>query len=417
MLGRLFTVFILFSATIIAQQPVASCKAKGMGGACVARGLDSLTTFYNPATATQVACRSDFGFHTRFTSQSLQLSNRPPLPLGTQQGNIANQPFWDLYGEAGVTGRYGCFAAALQLNNYSHLHTHYNSQLTDFSGFTATEALGTEARLNLRTEVLSTTLAFQANHFSFGIAANLYFSLANVQGLEKIATGEFSTDPASVTNRGDDYAVGVGLTAGCTACLAKNIVGFSYSPRVHMGEHKKYRGLFASSLDIPETFRAGVSTKVCGTAWALDGEYRRYSSIRGWQNRFPSSEPFALFGSAQGAGFSWGDQWIFRAGLEQSFNCKFTARLGYRFEKSPLKWNRESDTALNALSLSVVEHHATIGCSFRPDALTELSLYLDYGFFRQLQGEYPFIRDQWVFGKLKYNSFHANLGISLGRTF
>ncbi len=51
--------------------PYCSIKALGMAGACVARGQDSLTAFFNPATAAEVDTRYDLEFVARWDNKKL----------------------------------------------------------------------------------------------------------------------------------------------------------------------------------------------------------------------------------------------------------------------------------------------------------------------------------------------------------
>ncbi|MDP1834883.1 MAG: hypothetical protein Q8K75_03045 [Chlamydiales bacterium] len=420
------TTFLAVISTAQAQ-PIAGIQALGMGGASVAHGLDSISAFYNPATAAQIGCRVDFGVTSRFTNQSLRIGDRPATPVNTQLGNFSNIKLWDFYGEGGYNSHWewnGHWVLGVQWNNYDHIHTHYHEQITDFSGFVGTDPLGTSLKFNYRPEVLTTTLAYQLNpQMSIGVAANVYFSWLDVTGLEGIVSDDLSDDTSRVTNQGSDYAMGVGVTVGWAGRLFCDTVeaGFSWSPKVHMADYKQYRGLLASgSLDIPETYRAGLSTSYCNNRYAVDGEYRRYSRISSWANYFPGTSGGAfspLFGTPNGPGFGWSDQWIVRAGVERIFTRWLVGRLGYRWEQSPIRKNGGTDTALNVLTLNnVVEQYATLGFTVRPDQRSEFSGFFEYGFFNRIRSQYPAIgtAPDFVAASLRFKSYNAKAGVAYG---
>jgi long-chain fatty acid transport protein len=423
----LASLFII-SGNCLGAYPIASVQARGMGGACVARGLDTLTPFFNPATAMDVGCRTDLGLITRYTEQSMSLSNRPSFPPGLQTGDVPNIDLWDFYGEAGWNQHWdwgGHWAVNIQWNNYDHQHTHYDTQLRDFSGGTAAFPLGTNAKFNYRAEALTTSVAYEAGPFiSLGVAANWYFSWLDISGLEGLVSDDLTIDPERFTNEGTDFAMGVGVTVGIVAKLDEDVrIGFSYSPRVSMADFKNYTGFLATgALDIPETYRLGATTKLCGFLLAMDGEVRRYSRVTSWANDFPgsSTDDFApLFGESDGPGFGWIDQWTIRAGIERCWASWLIGRLGYRWEESPIPSKGGTNTALNALTLNVVEQYATAGFTIRPDLMSEISGFVEYGFFNKIRSNFPAIgaAPDWVAADLHLKSYNVKIGVGYGRKY
>ncbi len=410
---------------------IASVKAMGMGGAAVALGQDTITTFYNPANACSIGCRTDVGVSTIFNNR-LQILSHRPFP-SFQHGEFHAIRNWDVYGEAGWNTLWDCcgtWAFAIQWNNYEQVHTHYPTPLSDFSNFNPDlTPAGTRLKFNYRVEVLTTTVAYSfCNWLTFGVAANAYFSWLDVKGLEFITA--LSADPANVTNRTPDLAQGVGVTVGvlakyCCDCVA---IGFAYSPRVDMSKFKKYTGFLADGkLDIPETFRAGLSLTLPNQCQALvmiavDGEYRRYSQIPSWANNFPGHTPGPfepLFGTPNGPGFGWQDQWIGKAGINVCLNQYWTLRCGYRYEKSPIPSNGGTNTALNTLTLDTVEDYVTAGFTVYPDDRSEVSAFAEYGFPNSIKSRYPRIGGglYWEDGDVLFKSSIVALGLSYGAKF
>lgn len=403
---------------------MASIRASGIGGAAVAYGQDSLTAFYNPANITDVCDRVDLGLSTRYNHRSLNLANRAG---GAQAGTFQTIRNWDFYGQGGAvvhTGGCNEWAFGASWSPYSNIHNHYRTQLADFSGGVG---VGSPMKFNHRTEVLTITSAYNiCEGHAFGVAANCYFSWLDPTGFEGIDNATYSAFPGHVTNKTTDYSHGVGITLGWQGKFDDDrlAVGFAWSPHVAMSEFRKYRGLIAQGrLDIPETFRLGTSYHFSPcTVWAVDGEFRRYSKTRGWSNPFPGSSGGAfepLFGSTFGPGFDWQDQWIIRTGVEWRVLPNLVSRLGYRYEKSPIRRHATTASALNPLTLNVVENYITAGFTWEPSDNTECSMFGEYGVINRRKSYFPAIGTggTWNAGDQQYKAYTASLGLSYGWTY
>ena len=70
----------------------------------------------------------------------------------------------------------------------------------------------------------------------------------------------FSKLPTDLTNRGWDWAPGIGVRVGWLGQLAPGFsVGAAWSSRVYMDEFEQYQGLIADGqLDIPENYSLGL---------------------------------------------------------------------------------------------------------------------------------------------------------------
>ncbi len=230
--------------------------------------------------------------------KSVTLSDRPAAPAGTQSGTFNSHNRWSGKGEVGVATCFDCnIAAGIQWNNYDLIRTRYNTQLTDFSGAAVGGApLGTPLQFDYRVEQLSFAAGYRLNEFhQIGIGLNLYFSWLNVEGLQGLAIR--SIDPGNFTNRGDDNAMGVGVTLGWTGLIAPHLyAAAAYSPRVNMDRFDKYNGLLPDGrLKIPETWRFGLAYEACCTAvFTGEFEYRRYSKVSSWSNPFPGDSGAAF---------------------------------------------------------------------------------------------------------------------------
>ncbi len=424
-LATYITSALLILCGTIHANPLASIKAAGMGGACVAYGQDSLTAYFNPATAIMVCTSSDLGLSTCYENRHIDLWNRTGNAQSGEFNTIHN---WDFFGQAGLNVRTGCcneWAFGVQWNNYDLIHNHYGTPIVDFSGGTATAPLGTPLKFENRTEVLSCTTAYHIGWgHTVGVAANCYFSWLSVRGFEKLASSTFSLYPNHVTNKATDYSHGVGVTAGWLGqffCDDSLTLGFSYSPRVGMTHFDKYIGLLAThSIDIPETFRFGGAWVVapCLTI-AGDAEFRRYSRVRTLSNNFPYSTTgriTTLFGDEYGPGFGWNDQWIARGGFAwQPWQC-LVLRAGYRYEQCPIRRSGKEATALNITTIDVVQNYATCGFTYCYCPCFDISFFGEYGVIDQRVGKLPEIDEgtQFVGGDIKYRAYTVSLGVGCG---
>ncbi len=419
-------------ATVEAAGPIASAKAMGMGGAAVAYPQDSITPYYNPATGTCTDTRFDVGVTARYSGKELRLSDRPAAPVANlPTGKFKANRDFDAYGDFGINWRLGCccdWALGLQYNNYDHTRTRYRQPLADFSGGTGLAPMGNKLKFDYRVEVLTLSSAYQVNDcHSFGIGLNFYSSWLTVEGLEAIANvnNGLSADPANVTNRGTDDAKGVGVTIGWFGQLTNCLWGgASWTSKASMGDFKRYRGLLADhGFDIPEVWRLGLSYKYdpC-TIIAADFEYRRYSQINSWSNDFPgnSTGVFSpLFGTSNGPGFGWQDQWNFKIGAERCINECWTGRIGYRHEQYPIRDKGGTDIALNALTLHAVQDYLSFGVTWKPDDCNEFNYFSETGFRNTKKGQYPNISGvpDWSPANVSFQNYTYTWGLSYGRTF
>ena len=418
------TALLLSMGASLNATSYASVKAMGLGGACVAHGQDAITGYFNPATATQVGDRADIGLYAQFPRRSVSIGPRTFIvtapPPGEQSGTIQTNNTVDFYGDGGINTVFGCcneFAVGLQWNNYNHIHNHFSDLLSD---------LGTSySKFNYRTEVLSVNFAYQIDcRNSIGIGLNTYFSWFDVTGLEGLAAQ--SADATRLTNKGTEYASGFGVTVGWVGkFLCDQLsLGVAYSPSVDIGEFENYTGLLARrGIDIPTTFRFGAAYDLDAcTLLVADAEFRRYSHVRALSNPYTST---AIFGTREGPGFNWTDQWIVKLGVEHALPCfDLTLRLGYRYEQSPIPRNGGQDTYLNILTLNSTEHFITGGLTYTIDCIPELcfynesevSVFGEYGFSGRIRSGMPALGLSEP-TDLRFKSETASVGIAYGVKF
>lgn len=391
----------LFSAALPAFP--ASVKSSGMGGADEAYPLDSLAIFDNPASAAEIDCRFDIsgiwqGWHKQLTISNRPIITPPPvLQEGTLHANNENH----FFGGIGANIWFNeCVAMGLAWTHYNDIRTRYGQRLDDFALVDIETGLpsGPNASFEYNVEAISAALAYRWNEcHTLGVAVNVYlgeFQVGGVGEIGRLTVPSLSINSGNVSDNGEAHHSGVGVTIGWTGhfwpCLTTAI---SYSPKVHMTSVNRYSGFIAGHhIDIPETVRFGLAW----SGWpclviAADGEYRRYGKVRAWSNRFAddSTTGFGpLFGSSDGPGFGWKDQWMARVGVEWNPWDSWQFRLGYRFESLPYS-KKGAASALNVLTLQTVENYISAGATWNFNCESELSVFGEYGFSNTARSRYP----------------------------
>lgn len=403
--------------------PIASIKAMGMGRTSVAYGQDAITSFFNPATAATVETRIDAGLTVQWSRGTLELRNRPSPVF--QSGSLQTASMWDAFVDLGVNFRLGhCeeWAVGLQWNNYDLINTRFRSHLTDFSG------TGRDARnlnFHYRVDALTATGAYNLNeNHSFGVGLNIYLSWLRASGLEHFVDNQLSVNPNNITDLGGDNANGIGVTLGWVGTFLSDTlsVALAYSPRVHMGHFDTYSGLLPThSLDIPQTFRAGLAYQWNeATVLASDFEYRRYSHVASWNNPFAASDArfSPLLGTGSSPGFGWQDNWAWKIGVDHALYDSLNVRAGYRHERAPVR-SGTTDTAFNALTLQTVQDYLSWGLTWKPTCAIELSYFSEVGFHHSVKGAFPNIADstEWASADTSYGRTSFLLGLSYGYSY
>jgi long-chain fatty acid transport protein len=97
-------------------------------------------------------------------------------------------------------------------------------------------------------------------------------------------------------------------------------------------------------------------------------------------------------GGDDGMGFGWGNQTVYKIGVNWDFNKEWSFRAGFNYGKAPQRDNEvDNDQALfNMLAPAVTEKHATIGASYRPSNNIEWSFNYSHAFSNTVKGPSAF---------------------------
>jgi len=213
------------------------------------------------------------------------------------------------------------------------------------------------------------------------------------------------TDGDNLTNEGNDWSYGAGVRLGWLGkFLDKRLtLGANYSSRVYMSKFDKYSDLFAEqgSFDIPENFSLGLAVKATDQLTiAFDYQKIYYSDVASVGNPGPdASNPSEFFpsgcqslpdgtntcmlGRDDGMGFGWNDADVYKIGFNYDYNSNWSFRAGYNYAKAPMD---DDQILFNFLAPAVVEHHATLGLSYRPSRNIEWSANYSHAFENTVKG-------------------------------
>lgn len=355
--------------------------SKGMAGAGVAVQTGVLGLAQNPAMGHKVGNQAGLCLTTFLPDRSVKIAPGGPLTPGTHKS--ANEVFLIPCGGVNfVLDDRLSFGAFLFGNG--GMNTEYDPNF--FAGFGAgSDPLG----VNLEQAFISLNLAYRVNdQLSVGISPILAVQRFSATGLE--AFGFMSTDPANVTNRGDDWSTGWGVNLGIlwepTSELA---LGASYRSKMKMEKFDKYAGLFAGqgSFDIPASATVGLAySPQALPKWTFTGEYQRifYGDIPAIAN--PNAPPQGPLGADNGIGFGWKDMDIWRVAAIYRHDETWTFRGGVSHAS---EFAEGKNAVLNSLTPATPQWHVSLGASYRINDRWGLTGSWTHAFDNSIEGVNP----------------------------
>jgi len=271
-----------------------------------------------------------------------------------------------------------CGGANFQLNDRSSL-----AFLVYGNGGMNTEYVGnTFAGLGAGTSPLGVNLeqVFLSLSYSYEVNENLSFGFAPIFAAQRFsATGlqafiPMSSNPAAVTNNGDDWSHGWGFNFGLAwAPNPEWTIGASYRTKMQMDAFDSYAGLFAGQgdFDIPATATLGAAyTPATNPDLTLTAEFQRifYSDVPAIAN---SGAVLATpLGANNGPGFGWKDMNVVRMAAIYRANPRLTLRGGVSYATDFIDGN---EVLFNVLAPATIRWHASFGASYKMDNGWELA--------------------------------------------
>lgn len=227
--------------------------------------------------------------------------------------------------------------------------------------------------VNLEQVFMSVSYSFEVNDsLSLGFAPVFAAQRFSATGLE--AFSGMSSDPAALTNNGDDWSHGWGFNFGLAWDPSPEwTIGASYRSKMQMDPFRSYAGLFAEQgdFDIPATATIGAAyTPAADSRWTLSGEFQRifFSDVAAIAN---SGAMLATpLGANNGPGFGWKDIDVIRAAAIFRANSRLTLRGGISYASDFID---NDEVLLNVLAPATIRWHAAFGASYQFDNGWELN--------------------------------------------
>lgn len=381
----------LFGATFLAAPAEATngyfangygAESKAMAGAGIAVNNGTLGLAQNPALGTGLGNRLDACVSFFFPDRSFTVGGAAPLTPGTYKS----------------TNSYfiiPCFGANWALNDRSSIgisvfgnggmNTEYGSNT--FAGLAPPGVVTSPLGVNLEQLFIAATYSFDVNdNLTLGIAPTFAVQRFEAYGLQ--AFGAMSSNPARVTNQGNDWSNGWGINLGMVWRPSQEwTIGAAYRTKMEMGKFDRYAGLFAEQggFDIPATATLGAAyTPAQNPALTLTAEYQRifYGDIASIAN---SNAVLANpLGANNGPGFGWADMDVIRIAGIYKASPKLTLRGGVSYASDFLQNNNE--VLFNVLAPATPQWHVSVGASYRVSENMELTGAYTHAFDNTVSG-------------------------------
>jgi long-chain fatty acid transport protein len=370
-------------------------KSTGMAGASVANPQDTLAGAANPAGMAHVGQGFDIGF--RLFSPVRDSSLGCPSPVCTESDSD-NELF--VIPDGGYTTRINdkMFAGVSVYGN-GGMNTSYPDNLyaeVAFKGMGAPAGAGTATYGKLGVDLVqlmvAPTVTYEvAEGHTLGISPVLAVQRFSAEGLGLFGDSGLSSDPANLTNNGDDWSYGIGVRIGWLGQIGNAWrVGATVASKTYMTKFDEYSGLFADggSFDIPANAAIGFAVDATPSlTFAADVQRIFYGGVDSIANPGPTPaemDPFGtgptpdrMLGASNGIGFGWQDIWVFKLGASYKINNAWTVRAGYNHNESPIP---NSDVLFNIVAPGVVEDHVTLGFSFKSSKNSEWNMSYMHAF-------------------------------------
>jgi long-chain fatty acid transport protein len=316
---------------------------RGLGGAGVARPMDTTALLLNPAGLNSVGNRLDLGFTVGFPSSTMDSSAAPAGNAGSANAKSKDD------------------GILLPLASLSY---QLNDQWAFGVGTFFTSGFGVDysvSRLGAAANTYDTStkygllkiipgISYQIlDNLTIGVSTHINYSflqtdLATGAGTETTGRGRF------------DPALGLGGSLGIIyEPLPWLSTGVAYTSRQYFQKFRRYTDIFPESVDMPQQIAAGLSVKPFDGATVLT-DFRWINWNRVGQ----------LGNSPAVGGLGWRDQYVAHAGLQYCFkralNVPLVLRAGYNFGRSIIT---PATAYVNALIPGVTEHHVTGGLTYK----------------------------------------------------
>jgi long-chain fatty acid transport protein len=352
-------------------------KSKGMGGVGIALPQEAMVIAHNPAGISRLATRFDIGLG--YVAQSNATESITLSTMSVRSSLSGRSSIGPLLPEVGLvwslnrlhTIGVAAYCAGGITNRFPR--DIYDNQLTP------------QTQFDYRAYFFSPTWSISLpSGQSFGVSINIIYQTLYDNLL---ASADSTLYPNNAGNTAIDWAPAGSVAIGYLGRFPCGLkLGISYFSHLWSGRFTRYRGIFpnAGELFWPSRIGAGISWSF-RRCWmlAFDYNYLFWKDSRGFKNaEFVQS---GLLGSVDAPSFGWLNQPICKVGLSYRLCRWVTVRAGYNFGNNPIP---PSQTFRNKFTLSLVEHHLTLGGTIRL-CKGQFSVYYYHGFKNHLTNLNP----------------------------
>jgi long-chain fatty acid transport protein len=344
-------------------------RSKALAGAGVADGADATSAALNPAGIVHADTEADFAASVFMPFREFTGSGGPGFtPSGTIDSDRNAFLVPNLAINWKTIGNPYFDAVTLSLAGNGGMNTSYSGSTANPAcvGTPASSGVfcGGRAGVDLQQMLLSVALAKKFGNVSVGIAPTVAVQIFQDSGLAAFSLA--SSDPAALTNRGNDHELGGGLRAGIEWAITPSFrAGVAGSTPTWMNSFGRYKGLFADhgDFDIPANVQGGISFDVT-PALTVSVDYRHiwFSDVNSVGNPSTLLLLGLPLGANNGPGFGWNDVDTIKGGVEWKSSPDLTLRAGYSYNTQPIT---SRDVLLNILAPAVTQHHITAGLEYR----------------------------------------------------
>lgn len=353
-------------------------KSQGIAGIGIALPQDSLAAASNPAGTVLVGDRIDLGLTLFQPKRGADVVGNGFGLNGHYEGN-GTQNFY--IPEFGYTRHLNQdLAVGLAIYGNGGMNTDYGKN--PFAAFGSTGSAG----VDLTQLFITPSIAYKLNdQHAIGAGLNFAYQQFSAKGLQAFAP--YSSDAEHLTNKGHDSSTGVGLRLGWTGQLTPNLtLGLTWSSKIKTSKFDQYKGLFAEGggFDIPENYGIGIAYKATtALTLAADVQEIKYGGVTSIANPLANLLAGNQLGTANGGGFGWKDVTVVKIGASYDVSKNLTLRAGYSHSEQPIP---NSQTLFNILAPGTVQHHLSLGATWKTQSGGELSAFYTRGFQKTVNG-------------------------------
>ncbi len=354
---------------------------RAMGGVGVALPLDATALGSNPALASYLGMRGDFDV-TLFSPKRLACTQAVP-ECATSGATLFALP------SMGFAASMGHLAVGFVAGGVGGGSTRYGRDIFVSGGPSKTQGV------DLKQMELAPTVAYRFSDprgigdYSVGFSPIFGIQTFRAYGLGTFITPAVTANPGRLTNQGTDWAYGYGGRIGFLARFLNDrvSVGAVYTSKIYMSDFTKYSGLFSPNgrLNIPANYAIGFAVKpVERLTVAFDVERILYSDVPALGNSINitiNNKPNNIsprLGQDGGGGFGWSDQTVYKLGAAYNWSPALTLRAGLNYGKSPIP--NDDNLLVATLAPATTQWHATVGFTYRPNPVLELSFAYMHAF-------------------------------------